>query len=137
MESIVLFPLLVSFILSCFLTPVGIWFAKRYRFMDDPRTHRHPAVLHKKPIPRAGGLSIYLAILISYFLFLPSNNVFFSILFAGFIMVVVGLLDDKFDLSPYFRFGMNIICATIVVASGVTLPFITNPFGGILQFSSV
>lgn len=50
-------------------------------------------------------------------------------------MVLTGLLDDKFDLSPYIRFGLNISAALIAVYAGVTVPFITNPLGGILHFT--
>ena len=53
-------------------------------------------------------------------------------LIAGFISLVIGVLDDKFDLSPYVRFLVNIFCAVIVVFMGANIPFITNPFGGIL-----
>ena len=44
----------------------------------------------------------------------------------------MGVLDDKYDISPYVRFLANIFCALIVVYFGANIPFITNPFGGIL-----
>jgi len=46
-------------------------------------------------------------------------------------------LDDKLDISPYFRFVINIVAAVIVVFAGVNVPFITNPFGGILFLNSL
>ncbi len=129
-----LFPLFVSLIVSLIATPLTIFFAKKYKLVDDPKKHKHPAIIHKKPIPRAGGLPIFIAILITMLVFLPLNNLSFAIILAGMIVIIVGILDDKYDLSPYVRFVANIICAGIVVFSGVAVPFTTNPTGGILHF---
>lgn len=136
MMQIIFLPLLAGFILTAIFTPIVIKLAKKYGFVDDPKTHKHPAIIHTKPIPRAGGLPIFLSILIATLLFVPMSNVVLVILFAGLLVVIVGLLDDKYDLSPYLRFILNIVSSSIVVLSGVTLPFITNPFGGILHFDS-
>jgi UDP-GlcNAc:undecaprenyl-phosphate/decaprenyl-phosphate GlcNAc-1-phosphate transferase len=105
--------------------------------VDDPKTHKHPAIIHKKILPRAGGLPIYLAILLGIAIFLPTETMFFPLLVAGALVVLIGLLDDKYDLSPYLRFASNIFCAALVVFSGIELPFITNPLGGILSFNNL
>lgn len=130
--SIFLKALLTGFLISLIATPLVIKFAQRYGLVDDPKKHKHPAILHKKPIPRAGGAAIFIGIVVSILLLIPLNMQVLSIIFAGFLVVTTGLLDDKFDLSPYLRFISNIACAILVVASGVSLPFITNPLGGIL-----
>lgn len=131
-----LYPFLVSLLISLAATPIVIKFAYKFKILDDPKTHKHPAILHNKPTPRAGGLPIYLAILICSFFFLSISPHLLVILVAGFFVVLVGILDDKYDLSPYLRFLTNIILASVVVFSGVSIPFITNPLGGILHFSA-
>lgn len=136
MLNIIFLPLLVSFLITVILVPFGIKFANYFKLVDDPKRHKHPAIIHTKPIPRAGGLPIFLAILISLFIFMPFDRILLAVGIAGFSVVLVGLLDDKFDLSPYFRFFTNIVAASIVVFSGIKIPFVTNPFGGILHFSS-
>jgi len=134
----ILLPFLVSLALALILTPFGIKFAKRYGLEDDPKTHKHPAIIHTKPIPRAGGLPILLAILAaSIYFFWPLDTVYIMILFACVIVTGVGLVDDKYDLSPYIRFMLNILSATLVVAAGVRIPFVTNPLGGILDFNNL
>jgi len=139
MEMLLL--LMVPFLVVCFVTlivtPVVIFLAKRTGLIDDPKTHKHPAVIHKKPIPRAGGLAIFIGLLVGFFVFLPQDATFTPIMVAGAIVVFIGLLDDKFDLSPYVRFFGNIICAVIAVSAGATIPYITNPLGGILHFNSI
>lgn len=137
MDINLFFPFSASFLLTILFVPPTIKFAKKFNLLDDPKKHKHPAIIHKRPIPRAGGLPIFFAIFISAFFILPMNTQNIAILFAAFIAVIVGVLDDKYDLSPYFRFFINIVCAGIVVSAGVSIPFITNPFGGILHFDTI
>lgn len=130
-----LIPFIVGLILSLLFTPLGIRIARKLKLIDDPKTHKHPAIIHTKPIPRGGGMPMYAALLMgSLLLFWPFDRTLAGILVAGLIVVVVGLLDDRYDLSPYLRFGINILCAILVVVLGVSIPFVTNPLGGILQF---
>lgn len=131
--SIVLIPLLISFIITALATPLCIIFLKKFDIVDDPKKHIHPAILHNKPIPRGGGIPLFLGVFISSIFFLPLTPITQALFFASFLSLVIGVLDDKYDLSPYFRFGMNIVAASIVVWSGITIPFVTNPLGGILE----
>ena len=140
-QSLLFFPALVSFAVTLLITPVVIIFAKKLGLIDDPKRHIHPGIIHSKPIPRGGGAALFIGILTSALLFLPLNPVTIAILFSSFLALSIGIIDDKLnaqakDVSPYLRFLINILCAVIVVASGVTIPFITNPFGGILHFDS-
>ncbi len=134
-----LLSLLIPFIVSCIavlaLTPLTISFAQKFGLIDDPKKHKHPAIIHKKTLPRAGGLPIYIGIVLGLIFFIPPNPTYIAVVTAGALVVVLGLLDDKYDLSPYLRFIGNIVCAGIVVFSGIHIPFITNPTGGILLFT--
>lgn len=134
MFNIALSPFITGFLISLIFTPPTIYLAKKFKLMDDPKVHKHPAIIHKKSIPRLGGLPIFAAILIGLLLLIPLNKTFIAFLFACFTVVITGILDDKYDLSPYLRFIFNIISAVIVVESNVSIPFVTNPFGGILHF---
>ena len=130
------YPFLLSLFLTIFFTPFVIKIAKKFKLVDDPKKHKHPAITHKKIIPRAGGLGILLGIVISALFFLPHTYQLFIILFSCFLVVLVGLLDDRYDLSPYLRFVSNILAALFVVLLGVNIPYVTNPLGGILHFGS-
>lgn len=135
MQQLILAPI-ISFLVTLVAVPFVIKFARKAKLMDDPKTHIHPAVLHTKPIPRAGGLAIYIGILVAALIFVPFDNFTKTIFIGGLVVVITGVLDDKYDLSPYIRFGMNILTAVIAVYAGVTVPFITNPMGGILHFTN-
>lgn len=126
-----------AFALSFFTTPLVIKLARRFSLVDDPRKRKHPAHTHKGVIPRAGGLAIYLGILFISLVFLPFTKQILGILTGATILVIVGVLDDKFDLSPYLRLATNFWAASMVVGAGIAIPFITNPLGGIIHLDTV
>ncbi|MBI2075019.1 MAG: undecaprenyl/decaprenyl-phosphate alpha-N-acetylglucosaminyl 1-phosphate transferase [Candidatus Levybacteria bacterium] len=136
-NNITFFPFVIAFIATALLTPLSLIVIKKFGLFDDPKTHKHPAIIHTKPIPRGGGIPLFLGIVIASFLFLPLNNITIAIFLASLLTLLTGILDDKFDLSPYLRFFINFIAAFIVVESGISVPFITNPFGGILHFNTI
>lgn len=129
------FPFLISFIFTVIAVPPCLYFLKKFKVLDDPSKHKHPAILHKKPIPRGGGIAMFLGILIASLIFIHFNQIVIAAFIAAFISLVVGVLDDKYDISPYARFLVNIACAIFVVYFGANIPFITNPFGGILYLN--
>lgn len=135
--NIIAFPILISFLATVIATPISLIFIKKYGLIDDPLTHKHPAIIHTKPVPRGGGIPLFIGILISSIIFLPAINITISLFIASLIALITGLLDDKYDISRYIRFGLNIICASIVVSSGINIPFITNPLGGILHLNRI
>jgi len=121
--------LILSFFISAALVPATIYLANRFGLVTDAQSRKHPAHTHVGRIPRAGGVPIFLAVVIVSLIALPMNKILFFILLAGLLLVVVGVLDDKYDLSPYLRVALNILAAGIAVAGGIGIPFLTNPFG--------
>ena len=135
-------PFVFALLVTAIATPLALKIISRLGLIDDPKLHDHPGVIHTKPVPRGGGLPLFIGILIPSIFFLPINNITIAIFIAAFLMLSVGLIDDKLnargkDVSPYLRFVINILCAIIVVGSGVGIPFITNPFGGILHLDQI
>lgn len=141
-ESSISLSFLLSFLITALLTPLVIKLMKHFRIIDDPSTHIHPAIIHKKPIPRGGGVALFFGVFLTSIFFLPFDKTTIGIFLASFICLITGVYDDILnskgkDLSPYIRFGVNILSAIIVVASGVSIDFITNPFGGILHLDQI
>jgi len=112
-----------------------IHLADKLGIIDDPKSHSHPKVIHTYPTPRGGGLSIFAGILFSSLFFLPLDKHLAGILLGAFILVVLGVMDDKYDLDPYKRLLIQFLVATIPIASGIGISFLTNPFDGILDLS--
>lgn len=123
----------VSFLISFLLTIPTIILAKKINVVTDARSKSHPAHTHKGKVPRGGGAPIFLAFLITTLLFIQPNKIVTGILIASFLMVLIGLLDDYFDLSPYGRFFANVLVAAVVIGFGLGIPFVSNPFGAAIR----
>ncbi len=130
-------PLILATVLTYIITPIVITLARKKGLVDDASTRYHPAHTHTGIIPRAGGLAIFLGLLLCSFLLLPLTKRNLAILLASGLLVYIGLRDDKKDVSPYLRLFTNALAALIVVAAGIGIPFITNPLtGGILNLDT-
>lgn len=130
-------PLIISFIATVIATPLCLIFLKKYNIVDDPKKHKHPAIIHKKTVPRGGGIPLFIGVFVASIIFLPMTKIIIAMFLASFVSLLVGVLDDKYDISPYIRFLVNIGCAIFVVSSGANIPFITNPLGGILYLNQI
>ena len=126
----------VSLFIAFLITPFVIKFAWKYNIVDDPKKHKHPKVIHKYPVPRGGGLATYIAIAITSLIFLPLDKHLLAILGGTTLLLLMGLIDDKKNLSPYPRLFVQFLAAGIPIAAGIGIAFITNPFGGIIDLSS-
>lgn len=131
--GLILAPIIISTLISFFATPLVIKFAWKFGLVDDPAKNKHPKVLHKTPTPRGGGLGIFIAILITSLIFLPHDIHLAGILVGATILLIDGLLDDKFNLNPFLRLFVQLIASLIPVVSGIYISFVTNPTGGIIN----
>src|SRR5699024_5467005 len=92
------FLLLMSFMISLILTYIFICTAKKLGFVDRPNSRK----VHTKPIPHLGGLAILISFIIGVLISRPIEIEFKPIIIGGILIVLLGLIDDKFDLKPIF-----------------------------------
>jgi UDP-GlcNAc:undecaprenyl-phosphate GlcNAc-1-phosphate transferase len=127
----------VSALISFLITPLIRNFFIARSWVESPelkqkKTHNATAI---SPVPRGGGLPVYFSILITSLIFLPLNRYLIGILMASLLTLIIGVWDDLKDISPKLRLLTNVLSALIVVASGIGVAYISNPFGGIINFS--
>ncbi len=133
--NLVILPAMVSAIVVYLATPQVIKLAWKIGIIDDPKTNKHPKVIHSKPTPRGGGLAIFAGLAASSLIFLPFDKHLIGILLGAFVLVVMGLADDKYNLHPVKRLVIQFIVAGIPIASGIGIAYLTNPFNGMLDLS--
>lgn len=119
---------IIAFIIAALTAPVVIWLYQKMNWIDDPQVNTHAKVVHTIPVPRGGGLVIFVAVLLSSLLFLEIDRYLIAILIAAVILTLVGVFDDIFDISPAFRLFIGFATALIVVGSGIGIPYISHPF---------
>lgn len=120
----VLAALAVAFVISVVCTPVVRQFAERSGVgVDVPKDNRR---MHKKPIPRIGGLAIFLGFIVSVLIFAEIDVQMRGILIGLVLIVVISLIDDISPLPALLRFGVQIVAALIPVLHGVRIEFLSN-----------
>ncbi len=126
-----------SFFTSVLIVPVVIYIYKKLGWLDDPKKQNHPKVVHKYPVPRGGGVAVFLVILISSLIFLPLDKHLVGILLGGLLLAIVGVWDDVKNINPYLRLGLGFLAAGLVVGVGIGVPYISNPFssGAVINLS--
>ncbi len=133
--ALVLGAFLVAAVLSGLLTPKVMDFAHKVGAIDVPKDTRR---MHKTPIPRLGGLAIFMGFLGSLLIFGKFDLQMLSILLGAMIIVVLGIFDDIVPLGAKFKFVIQIIAASIPVCiGGLKIEFFTNfnPFSDHLYIS--
>ncbi|MCL2547871.1 MAG: undecaprenyl/decaprenyl-phosphate alpha-N-acetylglucosaminyl 1-phosphate transferase [Symbiobacteriaceae bacterium] len=120
-----LFTLLVSLGLALISTPLAMDLALRLGVIDKPS---NPRKVHTKPVPYLGGVAIYVSFLVATVIFTEMTPEILAMLAGGFVLMVVGALDDYYDLSPRLRLLVQFLCAWLAVASGIRIIGIGIPF---------
>ncbi|WP_125153614.1 glycosyltransferase family 4 protein [Clostridium rectalis] len=124
-----------STILSFLLTPLVKKLAVKIGAIDVPKDKRR---VHKKPIPLLGGLSIYIAFIVTVICKSgPLMNSEKGIIIGATIIVIGGFLDDKYELSPLVKLMFQVGSAVVLIFFGVTIKNITNPLPDAAQWLSI
>lgn len=105
---------IVTFLASAILVPLAKKCAIHTNALDIPNERK----IHKKPMPRMGGLAIFGAFLLGYMIFARSTYQMISILIGGFIIVFTGMIDDINPLRARTKFVLQLIAACVVVFYG-------------------
>lgn len=125
---------IVAMVVSYLSTPLVKKIAWKIGAIDFPSERR----VHKKPMPRIGGLAIYFAFMIASIIVLPiGRRTIQGILLGGTFIVFVGILDDIYDLPAKVKLIGQIIAATILVAFGLKVEWLTNPLGGMIYLGKL
>ena len=110
----IVYILLVTFISSLILVPISKKIAMHIGALDYPNERK----IHKKIMPRLGGIAIYSSFLIGYIFYGSNTPQMLSILIGSFIVLVMGMFDDINPLRAKYKFLVQVIAACIVVFYG-------------------
>lgn len=114
-----------AFLISLIATPFVKRLAKKLGAIDVPKDERR---VHKKPIPRMGGLAIYIAFVLCSLYFSGFNIKVVGIVIGGALIVIMGIFDDIKPLKPLPKFIVQILAAIILIIFNIKVNSITVPF---------
>ena len=131
MDSLMFVPILVvGFAASLGLTPLSRALALRFGVVDKPNQRK----IHKDHKPLMGGLAIFGGLAIAMLLFAPPHYMLELSAFLGgaALLVIVGLIDDRYELGIKAKMIAQIAAGLIVIAAGIHIQLFNIPMFDIL-----
>lgn len=126
----ILLTVCMTFVFSAIIMPLMIKIANRIGAIDEPRG-RH---IHKKPMPKLGGLGIFLAFLFGYMIFGINSVKMNSVLIGSFIIVLLGIIDDISPLKAKEKLFGQICAASVIIFYGQIVLKNVTAFGFNIDF---
>ena len=123
----------ISVVVAYAATPLSIRIANKFGIIDKPKDERR---VHKKPIPRFGGMGIFLGSMAALIIPAGMNDRIQVAMLGGALMYLLGIIDDILDIKPVVKFTGQVAIASIVYALGVRITFISNFFSLKLAYSN-
>lgn len=123
----------ISFLVALILTPLTGYLAVKVGAIDSPggerdlRDHTKERRIHKIPMPRLGGIAVFVGIMVGVFLAIriglisADNQQLWHILLGMTVILILGYVDSRSDITGGAQFAFQILAALIVVVGGVKI----------------
>ncbi len=112
-----------AFIIAALLMPLAIMLLRRVGMMDAVAENK----IHKQPVPRGGGIVIFIAFAVAVLLPDYRSEGMNGILLGAFMCLVVGAVDDYVGGIPGFYKLITLVAATLILSQyGVRINIFQN-----------
>ena len=123
---------------SLFLTPVLRRLAQRFRWLDVPLDDRR---IHTRPVPRLGGIAIFLAVALALVILPLLDNLvtqslvskwreICAVLIPSTLVLLFGIFDDLYGTSAKWKFTVLALAGALLYFLGGRIGAVTLPFLG-------
>ncbi|MDO4400708.1 MAG: MraY family glycosyltransferase [Coriobacteriia bacterium] len=131
----------VAFLVTLATVPFSRWLAATIGAIDYPSNRR----VNDHPVPRCGGIALYLGFLagcltmflgVTFFgwrvtdLYVVKDIQYPTLIMGASVMFIVGLIDDIVQITPKQKLAGQILAATIVALSGVSIDMVRSLVDG-------
>ena len=125
---------ILSFTISFFTVPWAIKFAEKKGIIDDPK--KDDRRVHKKPIPRVGGIAMVAGVMItllafyiaSFFLPITIDTKLLGYVLGAGLIAIMGFVDDIVNLKPLYKFLIQLIAGMVIYIFGISIVGVKIPF---------
>ncbi len=122
--------LIFIFLLSSLITLISIIIllpiARKLKLVDIPSKRKS----HLGNVPLIGGLSILMGVYVSTSGSLIDDNIFLIYMVSAFFILVLGLIDDFYPLSPKIRLAIQTVIILITLElTGLKFDTLGHSFG--------
>jgi len=119
----------IALISTFFLTFPIKRLAVKFNIVDFPNYRK----IHTKVTPRLGGLAIFLGAALGLLYLQPEHIHLLEISLGAIVIVLTGMLDDRFGIRPVIKLSGQLIAASFLLSSGLIIERITLPFFGVVE----
>lgn len=125
---------IVTFIFTAAIMPLMKKIAFHIGALDIPNNEEENRHIHKKTMPKLGGVGIFLGFLFGYMLFGEQSVRMNSILIGSFIIILTGIIDDLKPIKAYQKLLGHLMAASVIVFYGGILLNDITAFGFSFDF---
>lgn len=116
--------LVCAFAVSFAATPFAKKIAEKVGAIDVPKESRR---VHDHPIPRMGGLAIFIGFIVSMLIFAQMSTPVMGMLVGAVIIVAMGAIDDVVSLNAWVKLAAQVIAAAFAIRCGVLIDVLSTP----------
>ena len=117
--------------LALLVTPLVKKYAFKLGALDRPDWRK----VHKRVMPRLGGLAIYFSFMAAVLLTMDITEQVGGFLVGGTLIIILGFIDDTRGVSPWWKLLGQIAAAAVVIKYGLEVTSLTNPFSNELPIA--
>jgi UDP-GlcNAc:undecaprenyl-phosphate/decaprenyl-phosphate GlcNAc-1-phosphate transferase len=121
----VFFVFCFGFFTSSILLAVVQHFFPKWNLVDSPENYGHK----RGKLPYPAGSAVVISFFLGAILFFSFSEKVIAFLVGGLLLAIISFLDDRKRISPFFRLGIQLGISIGLVSMGISIGFITNPFG--------
>jgi UDP-N-acetylmuramyl pentapeptide phosphotransferase/UDP-N-acetylglucosamine-1-phosphate transferase len=111
---------------------MSAWFTRRFCDPDSVvyiPDHPNERSLHIRPVPRGGGLAIFIPIIVcgTTVAWFYSWSGLSSVALGIFLVAAVSFIDDRYSVSPLYRLTAHVTAAAVIIYNGLILQKLEVP----------
>jgi UDP-GlcNAc:undecaprenyl-phosphate GlcNAc-1-phosphate transferase len=118
----------LSFLLTIILIPLLKKIAVKLNLVDKPNYRK----IHQDTVPLIGGIAIAIVTFIvlgTQFLLFNSAMEYLAVFTSAFVLLIVGVIDDKMDVKAKYKLGIQLLLAFIIASSSIRITSLFGLFG--------
>jgi UDP-GlcNAc:undecaprenyl-phosphate/decaprenyl-phosphate GlcNAc-1-phosphate transferase len=111
---------IAAYLITYLIVPVLRKLAFKVQLLDKPNLRK----VHNNPVPLVGGISIFVAstlTLLFSLIFETEVIVYKNVFITAFILLLMGVIDDRFDLRASLKLGIQLILAHFIFVNGIKI----------------
>lgn len=117
---------IIALVIAVLATPLSMILARQWKAIAYPGG-RH---VHKRPIPRLGGLAIYAAFWAAVLVTQKWDQSIWGLFYGSTLIVLVGVWDDIWGMRPWIKLFWQIAAASVLLFFGFSMEQVTLPLIG-------